>query len=347
MIKGTKTSEKEYRAIEIDSSSSLKEFSKDRKKYYRKYILREKVEEDENQAVLMGKLVETKLMEPELFDEKFYPSICQSAPTGLMLAFVESLYRNTVASIKDGVQQKSMEELTKAAYEESGFKIKYEAVMGKFCGSEAETYFDEIMLVRTKGLTVITIQDITNCERIIEQLQNDPFVGPIVNQGRTHEIDVETQTQITGAEINDLLVKGMTDKIIVNHTNKTIQVYDLKCTWAVENFVKDYYLYRRAYIQGYVYNKLMYHHYADLLSKGYTVLPPAFIVCDSTGYFAPLIYTMSQEDLQDAYNGFTHKDVYYPGVYEIIEDLKWAKDNDVWNISKENYVNCGIVKIKK
>ena len=45
MIQGTNknTDETAYREIVLDSSSSLKEFSLDRKKYYRKYILHEEV----------------------------------------------------------------------------------------------------------------------------------------------------------------------------------------------------------------------------------------------------------------------------------------------------------------
>ena len=45
MIKGEVKTEAQYRAVQMDSSSSLKEFSLDRKKYYRKYILGEKIED--------------------------------------------------------------------------------------------------------------------------------------------------------------------------------------------------------------------------------------------------------------------------------------------------------------
>jgi hypothetical protein len=44
MIKGTAKTEAQYRAVTMDSSSSLKDFSQDRKKYYKKYFLGEKVE---------------------------------------------------------------------------------------------------------------------------------------------------------------------------------------------------------------------------------------------------------------------------------------------------------------
>ena len=95
MITGKLKTEKEYRAVQMDSSSSLKEFSVNRRKYYKKYILSENVEEEDSKASVMGRIVETLLLEPEEFDNRFYMSTCLSAPTGLMLAFVEALYKNT------------------------------------------------------------------------------------------------------------------------------------------------------------------------------------------------------------------------------------------------------------
>ena len=68
----------------MDSSSSLKEFSVNRKKYHKKYILNEKVEEEDNKASVTGRVVETLLLEPEEFDNRFYMSVCLSAPTGMM-----------------------------------------------------------------------------------------------------------------------------------------------------------------------------------------------------------------------------------------------------------------------
>jgi hypothetical protein len=71
-----------------------------------------------------------------------------------------------------------------------------------------------------------------------------------------------------------------------------------------------------------------------------------FIVCDSTNYFNPLIYTLSDSDIMDAYSGFEHKGRKYPGVKELIADLLWAQENDVWNISRKNHLSNGVVNIK-
>jgi hypothetical protein len=81
MITGTAKTEAVYRANMLDSSSSLKEFSMDRKKYYRRYILGEDVEDKDTQAATTGRVVETLLLEPELFDERFYMSSCVEAPS--------------------------------------------------------------------------------------------------------------------------------------------------------------------------------------------------------------------------------------------------------------------------
>jgi len=162
MIKGTAKTEAQYRAVTMDSSSSLKEFSQDRKKYYKKYFLGEKVEDKDSSAANMGRIVETLLMEPHLFDDKFYMSSCTSTPTGLMLDFVEALYKVTRdATDEDGKITKDFADISQEAYTISGFKIKYEAVIGKFIGSDAEIYYNEIRTVRSKNLTVVNTMEIS------------------------------------------------------------------------------------------------------------------------------------------------------------------------------------------
>ena len=347
MIKGQVKTEANYRAKAIDSSSSLKEFSMDRKKYYRKYILGESVEDKDTQAATIGRVVETLLLEPHLFDEKFYMSACATAPTGLMLAFVEALYKFTKEATDDnGNVTRSFEDISKDAYTESGFKIKYDAVIGKFVGSDAEIFYNEIRKVRSQNLTVITTEDVSNAEKIVEELRNNPVTKDVVNLVSSPRYTVHNQLQVEGYEVDDHKFKSMMDKVIVDHEQRTIQVYDLKCTWSVENFLEEYYLYRRAYIQAYLYFWAAFKFRDDYKLDGYRVDPPMFIVCDSTNYYNPLIYTLSHGDLEDAYNGFTHKNREYVGVQDLIEDLKWALENNVWNISRENSINNGLVNIR-
>ena len=346
MIQGTAKTEAQYRAIYLDSSSSLKDFSMDRKKYHKKYILNEVVEDEDSKAATMGRMVETLLMEPHLFDERFYVSTCISTPTAMMLDFVEALYKYTVeATSEEGTVTRSFEEMCKDAHADSGFKIGLDAVLKKFIGSDAEVYYKEIREVRPKHLTVVAAQEIANAEKIVIELKTNPVTAEIVNLVDDVQYSVHNQLQVEGYKVNDHMFKSMMDKVVVDHKAKTVQVYDLKCTWSVENFYNEYYLYRRAYIQGYLYLRAAAFWASEMGYEGYTILYPKFIVCDSTNYMNPLVYEMSKISMQNAEEGFEYKGREYPGVYQLIEDLKWALDNDVWNISRENHINNGVVKL--
>ena len=83
----------------------------------------------------------------------------------------------------------------------------------------------------------------------------------------------------------------------------------MKCTWNVEKFYKEYYLFRKAYIQGFVYFKAVESLTVgpDAKYPGYTTLLPKFLVCDSINYYSPLIFEMSEDDLQEAYYGFSSR----------------------------------------
>lgn len=338
--------EAQYRAIYLDSSSSLKDFSMDRKKYYKKYILNEVVEDEESKAATTGRLVETLLMEPELFDEKFHLSSCMSTPTGLMLDFVEALYKYTLeATAEDGTITRSFEDMCKDAYVDSGFKIKIDAVLNKFIGSEAEIYYKEIREVRARKLTVVTTKEVESAEKIVLELRTNDVTANIVNLVDDVQYSVHNQLQVEGYKVFDHTFKSMMDKVIVDHKSKTVQVYDLKCTWSVENFYSEYYLYRRAYIQGYLYHQAAGFWASEMGYGDYEILYPQFIVCDSTNYMNPLVYAMTIESWQAAVNGFEYKGREYPGVKQLIEDLQWAMNNDKWNITRENHISNGVVKL--
>jgi len=266
-----------------------------------------------------------------------------------MLEFVEALYRITAAATDGfGVVDRDFGEILEEAYNESGFKIAKEAVLKKFIGSNAEIYYREIREVRAKKLTVITTQDVTNAERIVEALQNNEFTKDIMTMETNERYTVINQLKIDDYIVDGHSFKSMLDKVIIDNNTKTVFIYDLKCVWAVEGFYTEYYLYRRAYIQAYLYYKAVSYLANQITSPfyGYTVNYPQFIVCDSINYNDPLIYTLSEEDMVEAYAGFEHNDRKYPGVKELIEGLKWAIDNDKWTISKKNYEAKGFVNIK-
>jgi len=332
-----------YYDIKQDSASSLKTFAEDRRKYYKRYVTGEKVEEKYNQAIQTGQIVDCCLFEPDLFEDRFYLSTCSKVPTDLMLKFVEALYECYVH-----MEGATFEQMSKAAYEMSGYKISYDRVITSFAGKDAETYFNEIKAVRHKNLTVVTVEDMMNAERVINELKTNFVTSHIINLESDDRFEVLNQFQILDYVVDGHNFKSMMDKVIVDHEEKTVQIYDLKCTWSVESFYTEYYLYRKSYIQAYLY----YRAWLSIVKNeeysyfGYKVLMPKFIVCDSINYMNPLIYELNSDDLFDAYFGFEYKGRKYTGVKDLIKDLDFAVNNDLWNISRTNYEAKGVINIK-
>lgn len=338
-------SEKEYRAIPIDSSSSLKEFADDRRKYYKKYVLKEEIqeqeeeEEKESKASITGRIVETLLFEgQEEFDKRFHLSSLEKIPSGKMLDFCDSLVRLTIDNTdEEGNLTCSFEEMATQARIEAKFDWKLDVILKNFKDKGGEIYYSEMLKVKKDNLTIIDLNHYNNGEKVVNSLKINEFTSPIFNRTSSENYEVYKQLKIVGFDIDDLEMKAMLDYVIIDHKNKVILPYDLKVVWNVEQFHSSYYLYRKAYIQAYVYEKAC-HYFKELLKlENYSVRSLKFIVADSSNYYDPLIYALQDTDLDDAYSGFTLNGRYYPGVKEIIEQIKWAKKRDVWGISKNNY----------
>lgn len=343
MITGKTKTEKEYRSTELDSSSSLRDFANDRRKYFKKYVSLVKMEEDEEEtkASIMGKLVETLLLEPNEFDNRFWLCSVSKAPTGKMLEFVDALCKKTLEN-----EEADFIELAKEAHRESGFEISLENVLKRFYGSNNEVYYREMLKVKKNNLTIITAEDIETAENIVNELKINQFTSWLFNLDK-NRYDCFYQINIENFEIKGLPMKAMIDILLIDKKKKKIVPYDLKCVWAVENFYEEYYLKKKAYIQALVYKEACYH-FKEMNEdySYYDVENLRFLVCDSSNYYKPLIYVLDSDDMEDAYNGFEHKGKRYKGVYEIIDDLLWAKENNIWEISRTNYLNKGFVKLR-
>lgn len=336
---------KKYRDIDSLSASDLRTFAIDRKKFYKKNILKEKEEEEYNRATLIGSLVHCLLLEPQTFDSKYFMSICPEVPSGLMLAFVEALYKYTLENTdSNGVITADMETITKLAWQDSGFKITLEAVMKKFIGSNAETYYKELRESRSRSLEVVCSEDLQIATSIIETIRADEFVGPIFNI----EENVFNEIQVEDIMFLDIKLKAMLDKVVVNHSEKYVQLYDLKVVWDNQNFYREYYLKKLAYVQALIYYTALYLRKANLGFdySGYEIKLPIFVVVDSGNFYAPLQYQLAINDLEGALEGFEVNGRKYRGSKDIINDIKWSMESGNWRISKIAWESNGLVNLK-
>lgn len=346
-------SEQEYRNSPEDSFSTVKDFIKDRKKYYRKYILHEKVKEEDNESMVLGSMVDQLLSDPDGFDDVFEIAM-NNKPTGQMKDFCDKLYALTLeATSVEGIVTKEMDDLFNEAFEavkydkdgnEVAFKgKKLDYAVGKFRGTNCEEYYNQLR--RSSVKYIVNASDITAANDIKEGMENSPFTRAIIKAHTEDYIEVYNQMQLYG-NINGYLFKGKPDKVVIDHLQKIISLYDYKITWNVEDFDLSYKK-MMYYLQAAGYFTLISQFAQENNMEDYLIEYPKFIVADSINYMAPLVWETGSDAIADGMEGFV--DIYgeyHPGLKQTLDDIAWHKEKDLWNISRANYENKGRVKLK-
>src|SRR5581483_6503604 len=248
--------EKEYRALDIDSYSSLKVFIEDRKKYYKKFILKEVVREEESDELRFGSLVDCLLFTPEEFDSRYALSVSK-VPTGQWGKLMDELWAVTLANLNaNGEVTKEVEVMLEEAYNNVKFdrrtgeavafkRESLEKVKEKFPGSDAEMYYRQLR--ESHGKTIIELQELENAQAVVQELRTNDFTKDIINLVTDERYEVYNQFPIIGELDGDLTktvgykLKCLVDKLIIDHKRKMIFIYDLKTAWDNErSFLYNY-----------------------------------------------------------------------------------------------------------
>lgn len=362
-------SEKEYRKVKRDSYSSISLFLKDRKKYYLKFCLGTDTEDEDTQALKTGSLVDCLLFNEAEFNDRYIVAT-NRAPTGQMLSFINALYLRAIQDMgPDHRQRSDFMALFTLAYNDVKYDLNGEVVAFKRDSLETiinqfgdathknygKSYFEELM--QSVGKTTISLDEYEKANRVINNLKTNNITKDVINLKSNKNFIVINQLPIM-FNYKGYKLKCLPDKIIIDHINKTIKIYDLKTAANVEEFQYNYFKFKY-YIQNAVYtagvtywkdnvwlqpNPENYNIDRDISS--YMVEYMDFIVCDSFNYLNPLIYITNQQNLDEAINGFSLGGKWYMGLDEALTNIKWHKENKIWNVSYNNFVNDGIVPVK-
>jgi hypothetical protein len=353
--------EREYRSLEIDSYSTIKDFLEDRRKYYKKYILKETVREEDNPNLIFGSLVDCLRFTPQEYDNRFTLAVTQ-VPTGQYKKLVDELMRVTLMSTNEhGEVTREVENMLEDAYNRVKFdrngtivdfkRDSFEVVKSKFIGTDLETYYRQLR--EAYGKQVIEMSTLENAQAILTEINSNFVTRDVLSQRTDSNTEVYDQFPIVG-EIDGNIIKTvgyqlkcLVDRLIIDHANRAIYIYDLKTCWDNEGeFMVNYFKFKY-YIQLALYFYLVVEWKKKQKKlEGYAVHYPKFIAVDSKNYKNPLIYEGSAENFQQGMKGFIRYGKYYPGVIKAVHDLSWHKEMGIWNISKDNYINKGKVKIR-
>jgi hypothetical protein len=309
---------------------------------YKNYILNPNNEETSyfNQGSALDCLITEGSHE---FAEKFAISSVDT-PSGMMGEFVKAyLFAKTTGLTED--------ECLQLAYDNSGYKLGFEAVIKKFQMPEIQEFVK--FSIDSADKTILSEEEWQTVSKMHYMLTTSPTSMELMQSGEDFLLQ-ETHNQVefhypyklkSGKEYT---MHGSIDRIIINHHNKVIQPLDLKTTGkSVYSFPSSYIKYAY-YRQAAIYMLAVHHMYVDLLQEGYTVNPFLFIVAERACKNMPLTYRVSGQDLYaGAHGGLidgTNKPV--KGFVNLLEELQWHQDNDEWSIKKEIRQNGNIIDLK-
>lgn len=335
-----KTTSANYNDVKAISNSLMGVYEEDFKQFVDYWIFDRPLQQKKTSSLSMGTLIDTLLTSPDEYDNKF---ICYTgqAPTGQLLSFC-----NILNDLVNTYPETPIDNFYQLSYDEVGFKRdKLEKVIEKF--KEISSYWEFLRESRNKS--VVTVEDISKAQSIVEELKLNPYTKSYVLAHTNDSFTVDHQLEIYEEiiiKVDDkevlLPIKGCIDKSILNHTTKRAKPLDYKSSFKINEFNKSYkeYKYPR---QGSFYT-FLYRKWLD--KNGYSdyIIDPFVFTVGSTSGENHYNYRMSDMDITGGkFGGYLKNGMYMKGWYQILLEIAYMTSNSNFSFSYECQKNNGMV----
>lgn len=340
-----------FRETEAASPSRLGDLD------YSPLLYKQKKESSDKEATVFmrfGSLVDCLLTEPEKFDKKY--NICsiefpsdniKNIVTGVFNEYVENINdpkgkNGTVAFL--ALDDFKSDILKHAKFEGYGQTWKEDTLFNKV-KTGGQDFF--MSLLSSIGKEMISFENYEQAVACVETLKTNDFTCEYFTDVEREGIEHLWQVPIVWKE-EGMTCKGLIDLLLIDHVNKIIYIIDLKTTAKSVYSFEHSYIKFRYYLQG-----SMYFHGAVRVFGGnpdfkdYSVQNTMFIVAEQNDYNPPFIYQMSAMDLRVGLDGGSLKSSgkLVRGYQELLEDLAWHQETDIWDYPKKVYLDKGKITL--
>lgn len=365
MIKGKVIKERDYnkptiayRKLDALNQSMIKLFDTDPIRFYQEFKLGKPRKDKKSTALAIGDMVDFYLLacrgnEDEFhsrFDEKF-ALLTTSKGSGQVFTLADILFELTERDRDDetGKIKTSFE----TRFSEAVLRIQQD---GKYKGKDEDKILEDFekngfeyfeTLCENLGKTVVDTSLVDKALNVGNKLKHDIFTRDIFSGNDmleyiTHVVIVWNEDVGKGKKIT---CKAEVDMLFIDHEKKIIMPKDLKTTYDNESF--DYmYIKNGYYLQNAFYNKAVKEWAKMNDMEDYIVLPMSFVVGDtSMNNRRPLVYHTSEQDVEKGMKGFSLRGNWYRGIEELINEIVWCEEHDMWDCSKETYEKDGQMQL--
>ena len=323
-----------YRSSKAISYSALSTFARDGVSCLSKLD-----EKKDAEALRFGSLVDTIMTEPEELENKFVIAAFNK-PSDAITNIVTKIWN---ASDKSNSNLIKIPETTILMYiKADNYQSNWlEKTRINKIVTDGSDYFK--LLATSEGKVLMSQDDYNRALACVEALNNSPFVGKYfyVSPLTTH---IEAHYQLKFIfEYNNIFIRCMFDRIIVDHKNKTIQPLDIKTTGKSEEDFHKSFLDWRYDLQATMYSFIL-RKICDLddYFKDFEILPFTFI-CVNRFNLKPLAWQYNDSLVPG--DRVAKDGTLYEGWYTLYLKYMWHLKNNKLEYSFESYADNGVRKL--
>lgn len=337
----------EYKSIKALSQSSLKQLEYDPKSFYtfeERWLtgeLQNKPEFKPTESMKLGEVVDCLLLTPELFESNFLVNN-SIPPTGQMLEFVDQytfLEKEASSNYTIELSKESIQQLAQTAYEYVGFKRdSLSKVLDRF-KDEALEYYN---MSRILDKTVVNSKMYKLALDLVSLIKEHEYAKKIINlpsdcEGH-NQLIVRGQWHSGDGVIVHL--KGLLDRVIIDHTAKEIVPIDLKTT--SEDYFPNSIISYRYDLQAAFYSHLLAQWMIGKPWSTYRLMPFVFLTVNTVNPKVAM-WQLSARDLSTGkFGGETHYGREVKGFSNLLHDYAWHKSNNKWDYPRDIYQGNGL-----
>lgn len=322
----------EYEQSLALAQSDLNLFEKNIVAFHKQCILREEGEDRKTDALDLGSLIDTILLEPEKKTERYYV-MTQIKATGKVKDVVDSVFNTVSVSLDEDVKFIDLTEDIKRCillHEYQGnWKIETRIEKIKSLGAE---YWEQRLEAGNRHIVSLDVWNIAHS--IVEEILEDQFSGPTFKmlKGEHDDHIVVHKQKALYAEFEGIKLKMLPDFFIEDKMEMIIWPWDLKSAKSHPQFMANYRKYRHGR-QGSFYSFGIKENF-----PGYTLRNFSFLTVPTVSGEHPEVYEMSDSELYANQHGAESDQGYHiEGWQEILRRIQWHITTGLWAHRKEYY----------
>jgi hypothetical protein len=322
----------DYRISNDISQSKLKDLI-DNPIFYKKKWIDKTLNDKESEFMKLGSAVDCKLTDSNNFDNQFiiadFNSITDSVKT--LTDYLIKEFDNTMIVDDDDliyyIQKLNL-------YGNIKKKEVFIDNLNKY------NFFDYYkMRFESKNKSILTTSEYNKVNAFVESLLTNQFTSKYFNP--EEGIEILNQKPIYW-ECNGFDCKSLLDFVVINHNDKTITPVDLKkSSFDTNVFIKSIYKYRLDIQAAFYTDALTQFISTYKILQDYKINNFEFLVENIEYPGSPLIWVMTDTDLNIGRNGGKLNNRKVKGYTDLLKQLEWHLSTDIWNYTPELYENEG------